>query len=74
MYDFHKAKGQSGKVFYHPNFQRDKRHLMKNIKRKATTTTINDPVQNKPESISQQNVNELVGLLLIIARCIEEET
>jgi hypothetical protein len=59
MYDFHKAKGESGKVFYHPNFQRDQRHLMKNIKRKATTLIV-DLMQSKPESIIPQSVNELV--------------
>eukprot|EP00826_Nyctotherus_ovalis_P026674 TRINITY_DN2081_c0_g1_i11.p1 TRINITY_DN2081_c0_g1~~TRINITY_DN2081_c0_g1_i11.p1 ORF type:complete len:240 (+),score=70.30 TRINITY_DN2081_c0_g1_i11:447-1166(+) len=63
MYDFHKAKGQSGKVFHHPNFQRDKRHLMKHIKRKAATSLVPDTVQSKSESITSQNVNELLDVL-----------
>jgi len=54
MYDFHKTKDASGKVFFHPNFIRDQKHLLKQIKRKATTNTITEPVaQGETENITQ---------------------
>jgi len=62
MYDFHKAKGESGKAFYHPSFQRGQKHLMKNIRRKATTLIV-DAMQSKSESITSQSINELVSTL-----------
>jgi len=43
MYDFHKKKTPDGEhVYYHELFQRDKKHLLKNIRRKNTeSSTLN---------------------------------
>jgi len=38
MYDFHKSRASNNEqIFSHPSFQRGKKELLKNIKRKTTT-------------------------------------
>ena len=69
MYDFHKTKdSNNGKVFYHPNFQRDKRALLRQIRRKtAGTSSAGGENEGTPkQTVSGDEVSQMVILMILI--------
>jgi hypothetical protein len=57
MYGFHKIKeGTSENGFYHPQFRRDDKQLLRQIKRKAPNTASAEPPPNNPDASERRDV------------------